>query len=98
MMIPPPSCGAPPVAERASSLCSFPGPAWRRRDRVTPRAGGVTLVQSGFQLSFRDLRAGQAAGCFRVAWKPPSHLNQGTFLAGTHTSDALNLVNVLVLN
>jgi hypothetical protein len=45
-------------------------------------------VRSGFQLLSRDLRAGQAVG----------HLNQGTFLAGTHTSDALNLVNVLVLN
>ncbi len=65
---------------------------------MTPRAGGVTLVESGLQRFFPDLRAAQAAGCFRVKWKPPSHLNQGTFLAGTHTSDALNLVNVLVLN
>ncbi len=75
-----------------------PGPVSGGRERVTPRAGGVTLVESGLQRFFPDLRAAQAAGCFRVKWKPPSHLNQGTFLAGTHTSDALNLVNVLVLN
>jgi hypothetical protein len=45
-------------------------------------------VRSGFQL--RDPQAGQVA--------PSSHLNQGTLRAGTHTSVALNLVNVLVLN
>ena len=95
MRVPPPSFPRTAVAE---PFVLAPGPAWSRRGRVTPRADGVTLVESGFRLFFYDLRAGQAAGCFRVEWKPPSHLNQGTFLAGTHTSLALNLVNVLVLN
>ena len=65
---------------------------------MTPRAGGVTLVQSGFQLASRDLLAGRVPECFRVERKPPFHLNQGTLCAGTHTSKGLNLVNVLVLN
>lgn len=77
------------VAESPSSLRSVPALAG---DGVAGDAEGWRRHPGAIRFSAvsRDLLAGPAA--------PPYHLDQGTFLAGTHTSDALNLMNVLVLN